>query len=81
MVIVRGNQERFYVRWVILLASPRGERVGGTILANGMRGMLRKQVATISRIAEESPWGPGQFAAARVFPTAAQLWAKLGGES
>ncbi len=68
---------------LILFGTPLGERVGSTVLPNGMRGMMQRQLATISKLAEKSPWEPRQFAAAKAiveaqFPTAAALWEKLG---
>lgn len=70
---------------LIVFGTPLGERVGGTVLPNGMRGMMQRQLATISLLADRSPWEPRQFDAAKAiveaqFPTAAALWAKLGGE-
>jgi hypothetical protein len=69
----------------IMFATSLGECVGNIVLPNGMRGMMRKQLVTISLLAEKSPWEPRQFDAAKAivqaqFPTAAALWAKLGGE-
>lgn len=70
---------------LIVFGTPLGERVGSTVLPNGMRGMMQRQLATISLLAERSPWEPRQFDAAKAvveaqFPTAAALWAKLGDE-
>lgn len=70
---------------LIVFGTPKGESVGSTVLPNGMRGMMQRQLATISMLADKSPWEPRQFAAAKAiveaqFPTAAGLWEKLGGE-
>ncbi len=70
---------------LIVFGTPLGERVGSTVIPNGMRGMMQKQLATISLLADKEPWGPQDFAAAKAvveaeFPTAAALWEKLGGE-
>ena len=68
-----------------MFATPLRERVGNTVISNGLRTMMQKQLATISLLADKSPWTPEQFAEARTvvetqFPTAAALWARLGGE-
>ena len=69
----------------IMFATPLYERVGTTVIYNGLRQMMQKQLATISMLADKCPWQPEHFAAAKAvieaqFPTAAALWAKLGGE-
>ena len=69
----------------IMFATPLRERVGSTVISNGLRTMMQKQLATISLLADKSPWTPEQFAEAKAiveaqFPTAAALWARLGGE-
>ena len=69
----------------IMFVTPFGECVGSTVLPNGMRGMMQRQLAAISLLAERSPWEPRQFDAAKAVveaqcPTAAALWEKLRGE-
>jgi hypothetical protein len=69
----------------IMFATPLYERVGTTVIHNGLRQMMQKQLGTISLLADKSPWTPEQFAEARAvvetqFPTAVALWARLGGE-
>lgn len=70
---------------LIVFGTPPGERVGSTMIPNGMRGMMQKQLATISLLADKKPWGPQDFASAKAiveaqFPTPAALWEKLGGK-
>ena len=65
-----------------LFETPQGEHVGGTEIPNGLRPMMQKQLATISLLADNNPWQPQQYAAAKAvveaqFPTAAALWTKL----
>ncbi len=66
----------------IILASPFGERVGSSIIDNGIRAMMQKQLGIISALAERAPWTPHHFAAARAYiesqyPTAAALWERV----
>ena len=68
-----------------MFATPFGECVGSTVFPIGMRGMMQRQLAIISLLADKCPWTPEQFAEAKVvvetqFPSSAALWARLGGE-
>jgi hypothetical protein len=70
----------------IILASPLGERVGRGSVPNGLRQLAHKNLRTVSLLAEQTPWGPHHFAAARVFievqyPDVEHLWELLGGET
>jgi hypothetical protein len=69
----------------IMFATPVYERVGTTVIHNGLRPTMQKQLATISMLANKCPWQPEHFAAAKAvveaeFPTAVALREKLGGE-
>jgi hypothetical protein len=70
----------------VILASPLGERVGRGSVPNGLRQLAHKNLGTVSQLAEQTPWGPHHFSAARVFievqyPALERLWQVLGGES
>lgn len=69
----------------IMFTTPLRERVGSTVISNGLRTMMQKQLATISLLADKSPWTPEQFAEARAFveaqfPSSTALWTRLEGE-